>query len=184
MMSLGELPQGGTAVQRYDLALGDYVVTSGAVNGVEGEVISVRTDKGTRVQAWRATTSDAADSQAGCLAHGYSLETYEPFGYSVVSGLELKRVLADEFVRLGELVPAADLHLRRDDLLVWWSGLEAVHSAIVEVPIVDTATRRINQQATIVSSRSASGMLQSAVSLAFVKREHPSAKVIEAYRKA
>lgn len=170
-------------MQPFDLMLGDHVITSHAESGIDGELVSVRTDKGTRVRAWRCTT-EPADEGVCYFAHGYSLQTFEPFGYSVISGMDLKRVLADEFVRLGELASTAELRLRRDDVLVWWNGWEAVHSAIVEVPITDAATGRLNEQATIVSSKSGSGLLQTAVSLAFVKCEYPSAKAIEAYRQA
>lgn len=170
-------------MQPFDPKLGDHVLTSHAANGIDGEIISVRTSKGTRVAAWRCTAPDPG--QAACyFAHGYSLQTHEAYGYSVISGTELKRVFADEYRRLGTLSSPTPLQLKRHDVLVWWNGPEAVHSAIVEVPISDSATRQLNEQATIVSSTSRSGVLHSAVSLAFVQIEHPSAKLIEAYRRA
>jgi hypothetical protein len=168
----------------FDASQGDRVVRSAAANGVPGEVISVRTDLGTRVAAWRPTGTLPANPQTCYFCHGYSLGTFR-YLYSVASGEAMVRVLADEYLKIGTLGSDHEGSVASGDLLVWWKYKDPVHSAIVNVPVLTTVGGRLDPERTLVSSKTGTGVVRVRVPLSVVKRDYINASVaIEVYRKA
>jgi hypothetical protein len=149
-------------MQPFDAGLGDVVVNQNFMaNNSPGMSLSVRTDQGTRILAWEAMAAvQQLDSRYFC--HGLTFNTFREFGpgykYSVF-GNSVARVLADEYQLLGMLAnPGAAINVQAWDIAVWWLGMEAYHSAIIQYPayhaggIIDPAT-------TMVRSKTGTGQL-------------------------
>ena len=181
-------------MQAYDTTAGDYVVAQFAANGTQGEIISVRTNLGIRVNAWRPAQPLPVNEDHRYFCHGYSLDTYRRFGYTIVSGSSLARVLADEFFKVGTLGLGNLQQVQVDDIIVWWqtkqwvnqtthnlqSGITAVHSAKITQPAQQG--NQLNVALTIVSSKSGTGQLRQQVPLATVNNDYKTADLREIYR--
>jgi hypothetical protein len=185
-------------MQPYDPARGDMVEQANhPEKGTPGELIRVRTDLGTRVAAWRPTNipNPAPNPQPYYFCHGFSLGTFARFGYSVMSGPSMHRVLADEYRKIGTLGMthegmSADGRVLAGDLLVWWKDKDPVHSAIVEEPVMIISVgpvmqRRLNPERTLVSSKTGTGIVRRRVPLTVVKADYEKhSYAIEVYRRA
>lgn len=185
-------------MQPYDPAHGDMIEQAVCpANGVPGELIRVRTDLGTRVAAWRPTNvpNPAPNPQPYYFCHGFSLGTFARFGYTVMSGPSMHRVLADEYQRIGTLGMTnegmrADGRIKAGDLLVWWKDTNPVHSAIVDEPVMimslsPVIERRLNLERTLVSSKTGTSIVRRRVPLSLVKKDYQGhTYAIEVHRKA
>ncbi|MGA2249601.1 hypothetical protein [Terracidiphilus sp.] len=167
-------------MKAYDQNTGDLVVNAAfPANGIPGEVISVRTDLGVQVHAWRP--NPLPQNLLQCyFCHGYSLGTYAQFGYSIMSGQSLHQVLADEFFKVGTL-GMGNLHVQQGDRIVWWKGLDAIHSAVVDHPVQNGNQLNVNQ--TRVSSKTGTGIVRINVPLATVNNDYNTANLREIYRR-
>ncbi len=77
-------------MQPFDLTQGDVIIAQGVqANNTDGMTLSVRTDLGNRVTAWRPAPAVTGDGRFFC--HGYSLGTYGAHKYSVF-GTQMPRV--------------------------------------------------------------------------------------------
>ena len=147
-------------------------------NNVPGMLLSVRTDLGTRVRAWRAAPTVRTPNEC-FFCHGYSLGTYAPFRYSV-SGTSIPAVLADEYQKIGGIGDAQ--HVAAGDILVWWQGSDARHSAVVRTPahkpdgLLDTA-------ASVIASKNGTGPVWTGVLLDDISNFYQSAPLLEVYRR-
>jgi hypothetical protein len=169
-------------VYPYEPLNGDVVVAPFAANGVPGEIISVRTTLGRRLNAWRPNPAPANLNHA-YFCHGYSLGTAAAFGYTICSGVDLLKVLADEYNLVGTFVGgAAPAGILAQDIMVWWQGAEAVHSARIVTPVYNGV--QLNIDHTVVNSKTGTGALRQGVSLRTVMQDYAVAKQLEVYRRA
>lgn len=167
-------------MQAFDIAAGDIITDRDcSANNIPGMGLSVRTDLGSRVTAWRAAPGvTQADQRFFC--HGYTLGTYGRFGYTVF-GVSMPGVLADEYQKLGGIGDA--LNVAANDILVWWQGNDARHSAIIVTPgyqpsgLLDTAT-------TVVGSKTGTAAIWTGAMLTHVKEYYQAAPLIEVYRRS
>ncbi|WP_405095662.1 hypothetical protein [Micromonospora sp. NBC_01412] len=166
-------------MQPFDLTNGDQILNQNALaNNVSGLNLSVRTDLGARVEAWRPGPDIVGDERFFC--HGYSLGTFGPHRYTVW-GRFLPRVLADEYQTLGRIDIARNVAAR--DVLVWWlGGTDAYHSAVVEQPVT-LSTGVLDPAQTGVSSKTGTGPLWIGILAEDVKQQYRSAAYIEVYRR-
>ncbi len=93
--------------------------------GPSGTDYTVRTDAGSSVSAWVAYSPWRIELHYWC--HGHSLGTFNRFGYSVYSGGDMARVVADEWT------PVAPASARAGDIAVF-TNFE--HSAKFVSPVV------------------------------------------------
>lgn len=166
-------------MQPFDLTSGDQILRQPALaNNVSGMNLSVRTDLGTRVEAWRAAPTVTGDQRFFC--HGYSLGTFGAHRYTVWGDF-LPQVLADEYQTLGRIDNARNVAAR--DVLVWWlGGTDAYHSAVVEQPAF-LPSGALDPAHTRVSSKTGTGPLWIGVLADDVKQQYRSAAYIEVYRR-
>ncbi|MEH1099521.1 hypothetical protein [Micromonospora sp. CPCC 205561] len=166
-------------MQPFDLTSGDQILNQNALaNNVSGMNLSVRTDLGNRVEAWRPGPGVTGDQRFFC--HGYALGTFGAHMYTVWGGF-LPRVLADEYQALGRVDVARGVRSR--DVLVWWLGAtDAYHSAVVEEPVT-LPTGALNQAQTKVSSKTGTGPLWKGVLAEDVKQQYRAAAYVEVYRR-
>ncbi len=167
----------------YEPNRGDHVVAPFAANGVAGEVVSVRTKLGRRLNAWRPTPPLPANLNHHYFCHGYSLGTAAMFGYTICSHTDLLTVLADEYTKLGTVSGSGPAGVRAGDIVVWFEGMVAAHSARIDVPAYAPGTNRLDDQRTLVSSKTGTGVLRQRVPLAVVKRDYKKALLLEVYRR-
>jgi hypothetical protein len=80
----------------------------------------VQTDAGSVVTGWVAYSGSPENRQYWC--HGFSLGTYQQWGYSVYSGTPMQTVIRDEYQ------PIAPASAQAGDLAVWVPGFQ--HSAV------------------------------------------------------
>ncbi len=75
------------------------------------------TSKGRIVQVWKANPSRLMFNQYHC--HGFALNTYRRFGYSVCNGLSIARALMDDYVLIGvgQTVSDALAQLKAGDIV-------------------------------------------------------------------
>lgn len=156
-------------------------VTNGnySANGVAGEVVRVRTDLGTPVEAWRCTDPHATLMRR-FFCHGYAFGTFMNHGYTVFSGRELLKVIADEYQALGQIETAAGV--LADDVIVFWHGLNPVHSALVHTPAF-TGGGTLDPAATTVDSKYGTGGLNVGQTLQHVIGQYAEANRLEVYRR-
>ncbi|MEW2378707.1 hypothetical protein AB0883_21765 [Micromonospora sp. NPDC047812] len=166
-------------MQPFDLTSGDQILHQPALaNNVSGMNLSVRTDLGNRVEAWRAGPTVTGDQRFFC--HGYSLGTFGAHKYTVWGGF-LPQVLADEYQTLGRIDNARNIAAK--DVLVWWlGGTDAYHSAVVEQPAF-LPTGALDQAHTTVSSKTGTGPLWIGVLAQDVRQQYRAAAYIEVYRR-
>ncbi|WP_433385448.1 hypothetical protein [Micromonospora sp. KLBMP9576] len=166
-------------MQPFDLTSGDQILNLNATaNNVNGMSLSVRTDHGTRVQAWRPAPTVTGDGRFFC--HGYALGTFGAHNYTVWGGF-LPQVLADEYQALGRIDLARNVASR--DVLVWWLGSsDAYHSAVVEQPVT-LPSGVLDQTQTVVSSKTGTGALWKGLMVEDVKQQYRSAAYIGIYRR-
>lgn len=178
------------------IVLGDHVVQPFTANGIPGEIVSVRTDRGRRVHAWRPNMAlyvnpggGHVNPQGAYFCHGFSLGTFSfrtapNAGYSVMSGQSMVVVLADEYWKLGNVRGPGPLPMgpQARDLIVWWRGQDPIHSALIAQPAVDRAGR-LDISSTLVSSKTGTGIVRISVPLAVVNADYPTASLIELYRR-
>jgi hypothetical protein len=175
-------------MQPFNVANDDHVVEVRDANGIPGEIISVRTDLGNRVNAWRPNPPITGNPEHGYFCHGFSLGTcyfasLPNAGYSVTSGKSMVRVLADEYVKIGDIRGLAPLGIPQSrDLIIWWQGTNPVHSALLEVPV--TTANGLDTNATLVSSKTGTGIVKINVPLSGVNDDYPNASLVELYRRA
>jgi hypothetical protein len=167
-------------VKKFNPDKGDRVIQPFPANGISGELISVRTNSGIRVEAWRPIEPLPPYKCQRYFCHGHSLGTYSNFGYTVMSGPDLHRVLADEYFKVGTLGFGNLRLIFKNDIIVWWQGLNAIHSARVKLPVQNG--NQLNVGATIVSSKTGTGLLRKNASLAAVNDDYKEADVREIYR--
>lgn len=166
----------------------DSVVDGFNANGIPGEIISVRTDLGNRVNAWRPNPPIKKNPEHGYFCHGFSLGTcyfasFPDAGYSVTSGEAMVRVLGDEYVKIGDIRGPAPLGIPQSrDLIIWWHGTNPVHSALLEVPV--TTASGLDTNATLVSSKTGTGIVRRNVPLKVVNDDYPNTSLVELYRRA
>jgi hypothetical protein len=169
-------------MQRFNAAR-DTVLGPHEANGVPGFAVTVITDLGNQVRAWRAAPVVASNDYR-YFCHGYSFGTsYIRFGqdggYSLF-GDSVPQVLADEYKLLGAADSVQDVQV--GDLLVWWSK-QPYHSAIVETPIL-VAGQGLNLATTLVNSKTGTSALRLRVPLGKVETEdYPGRFRIEVYRR-
>ncbi|MEU6075780.1 hypothetical protein [Micromonospora sp. NPDC047074] len=166
-------------MQPFDLTSGDQILNQNSLaNNVSGLNLSVRTDLGNRVEAWRAGPTVTGDQRFFC--HGYSLGTFGAHKYTVW-GQHLPRVLADEYQTLGRVDNARNVAAR--DILVWWlGGTDAYHSAVVEQPVT-LPTGALDLAQTRVSSKTGTGPLWIGILADDVKKQYKPAAYVEVYRR-
>jgi hypothetical protein len=89
----------------YDVNQGDFIVNAATpYSGIAGEKISVRTDLGRRLVAWRCTDPHAP-AHHRYFCHGFAFGTFGALGYTVHSGEDLAVMLADEYIKIGNVSP-------------------------------------------------------------------------------
>ncbi|WP_326563745.1 hypothetical protein [Micromonospora peucetia] len=166
-------------MQPFDLTSGDQILNQNALaNNASGMNLSVRTDLGTRVEAWRPGPGVTGDERFFC--HGYALGTFGAHMYTVW-GRFLPQVLAEEYEALGRVDIARNVAAR--DVLVWWLGAtDAYHSAVVEQPVT-LPTGALDLAQTRVSSKTGTGPLWVGLLADDVKQQYRSAAYIEVYRR-
>jgi hypothetical protein len=167
----------------YEPNSGDQIVNPAyPANGVAGEVISVRTKLGRRVNAWRPT-GNPANANSLYFCHGYSLGTAAMFGYTIFSGEAVTTVLADEWTLVGTIAGnVAPAGIRAQDIVMWWRGNDACHSVRVATPVY--ANGQLNFDATLVNSKTGTGPLRQGASLRSVMATYATARLLQVYRRA
>lgn len=164
----------------FDVTQGDYVDRAWAANVVPGEIIFVRTDLGRRVAAWRATGNPPLMQQFFC--HGYSLGTFAEHGYSVCSGEHMITVLADEYVKIGDMHSP---HVAAGDIVIMWHGFNPVHSAVIVNRAIDPVTNRMNEGLTTLNSKYGTAHIKIGATYTTVKHhDYPRPNLVEVYRRA
>jgi hypothetical protein len=167
----------------YEPAAGDQVIQAMPANGVNGEAISVRTRLNRRVRAWRPTAPLPANVNSHYFCHGYSLGTAAQFGYTIFSGESLLIVLADEYNLVGTFAGGtAPPGIRPQDIMVWWRGTDAVHSARIVNPVY--VNGQLSDTATTVNSKTGTGVLRQGVPLRVVRQDYANAAQLQVYRRA
>lgn len=174
-------------MRAFDTNAGDVSGVGKQANGVNGNVVSVRTNLDNRVDAWQAVLAVTTNDQR-FFCHGYSFGTsYVQFGaghdYSLF-GDSVPRVLADEYNLLGKVDKA--LLVQPNDVLVWWSGKtkEPYHSALVDTPVF-LPSGVLDKGNTLVNSKTGTSALRLRVPLTAVETEdYPGQFYIEVYRRA
>jgi hypothetical protein len=162
----------------------DFVIRADTANGTPGELICVRTDLERPLVAWRPKPVPA-DANRRFFCHGYALDTYHRFGYSIVSGADLAIALADEFAKVGDLTAPL---VQANDIIVMWgphrNGLRPLHSAKIVNRVLTLATGALDEGLTLLNSKTGTGPLKLGVSLLTVRQDYPDTAVIEVYRRA
>jgi hypothetical protein len=170
-------------MQRFN-ASRDAVLGEHEANGVSGVAVTVITDLGSQVRAWRPAPM-VANNDSRYFCHGYSFGTsYIRFGqdggYSLF-GDSVPQVLADEYLMLGEVESVQET--RGGDLLVWWAK-QPYHSAVIETPVLMVG-HGLNPATTLVNSKTGTSALRLRMPLNKVETEdYPGHFRIEVYRRA
>lgn len=168
----------------YDQAEGDELVRHELANNVRGELIRVRTDLGRPVLAWRPEAPIPVNPNGRYFCHGYTLGTYNAYGYSVSSGISMVTVLCDEYIKIGMLDTNG---AQNNDIVVFWGptthGLDVLHSAILAGVIMKPAGG-IDTRLTSVNSKTGTGPLRMGVPLDTVMNVYPKERLLEIYRRA
>jgi hypothetical protein len=103
---------------------GYHPYTRAPYTAIAGNEYRVFTDRGNMVGAWVAYTGLPEQQNSWC--HGFSLGTYDRWGYSVFSGPnDVGRVLIDEY---SLVTPAL---ARAGDIIAWRGGRDFSHTAIL-----------------------------------------------------
>ena len=166
-------------MQAFSIADGDTITDQNApANNVPGMLLSVRTDLGTSVRAWRAAPTVSTPDQC-YFCHGYSLGTYAPFRYSV-SGTSMPAVLADEYQKIGGIGDAQNVGA--GDILVWWQGNDASHSAVVRTPAYK-AGGELDPAASVIGSKNGTGPVWTGALLNDISSFYQTAPLLEVYRR-
>jgi hypothetical protein len=74
--------------------------------GAHGTVGFAMTSKGRPVMVWKANPDNSLRYKYFC--HGFALDTYRRFGYSVCSDADILRALEDDYVEIGAGQSASD----------------------------------------------------------------------------
>jgi hypothetical protein len=166
----------------YNPATGYIQNPNFSANGVPGQIVVVRTNLNSPVMAWRPLAPIPVNPNHRFFCHGYSLGTYFTHGYSVLSGVEMLIVLADEYVRIGYLDSP---HVQANDVLVMWHGrTEIRHSAKIVNRVLAAGGGGVNDGLTLLNSKTGTGPLKLGVSLATVKQDYRDLTSFEVYRPA
>ncbi len=144
-------------------------------NAISGNDYIVYTDRGNPVIAWVAYGGTLSQRNSWC--HGFSLGTFDRWGYSVYSGYHIGRALADEYKVIH---PS---QARNGDIIAWRTGnslRDFPHSAILrKLVLINPSTPDL--QNSRMDSKNGSAQVQYNIAIDVMTAQYGS--MIEFYRR-